>query len=128
MCQILFPNLIIFEDDWGEEMKRMTFIRTLCRPTHSVIRLVVNSDGTGTLVARLMANSQRKGEASPRGQTLSFSSEQVNEFLKSAARGGFLALSTAKSVRAFDGQEWLWRASGWLRHCWQSRQAKRVGA
>ena len=77
-----------------------------------VIRLVVNPDGTGTLVAKLGPNRGAQDETFPSQRTVSVSSAQVNGFLNLIHAADFWSLPTAKSeqVRGADGQEWLLEA------------------
>lgn len=99
----------------GKIKRGTTAYRFLLIPSFSpslVIRLVLNSDGTGTLVAKLGANYGEADKTSPRQQTVSVSSEQVNKFLNLIHDADFWSMPTAKSnvVAGADGQEWLLEA------------------
>jgi hypothetical protein len=72
------------------------------------IRLVVNPDGTGTLVAKLRAMSKGGTEAASAEETVSVSSEQVGKFEKLLDASNFWFLPTKwDPVRGCDGQEWI---------------------
>lgn len=75
------------------------------------IRLVVNPDGTGTLVAKLRANSRGGTEAAPAEETVSVSSEQVGKFEDLLDESNFWCLPTKWDlVRGADGEEWILEA------------------
>jgi len=94
----------------GKNRRGYSEYRFLLIPSFSpslVIRLVVNPDGTGTLVAKLRTNMRGQDENAPREQILAFSSEQVNDFFNLLHEADFWSLPTAKSGYGFDGEEWL---------------------
>jgi hypothetical protein len=74
-----------------------------------VIRLVVNPNGSGTLVARLGTKRRATTETAPQQKTVSVSPEQVNKFLGLLYGAHFWTLQTAQSesVTGADGEEWL---------------------
>ncbi len=94
----------------GKNRRGYSEYRFLLIPSFSpslVVRLVVNPDGTGTLVAKLRTNMRGQDENAPREQILAFSSEQVNDFFNLLHEADFWSLPTAKSSNGFDGEEWL---------------------
>jgi hypothetical protein len=89
------PSLLEGKTKRGSAVYRFLLIPSFS--PSSVIRLVVNPDGTGTLVAKLRANSRGEDETVPRRQTVSVSSEQVDEFLNLFHEADFWSLPTVKS-------------------------------
>ncbi len=74
------------------------------------IRLVVNPDGTGRLVAKLRTNS-RGTEAALAEETASVSSEQVGKFEDLLDESNFWFLPTKwDTVSGADGEEWILEA------------------
>jgi hypothetical protein len=81
-----------------------------------VIRLMANSDGTGTLVAKLGTKRGEGDETTPREQTVSVSPEQVSKFLHLFNDADFWSLPTAQpeevgSMRFADAKEWCLEAN-----------------
>jgi hypothetical protein len=102
--QLREPSLLEEKNRRGYSVYR--FLRIPSFWPSLVIRLVVNPDGTGSLVAK-RTNSQGEDESAPWEQSLPVSSEQVNDFLNLLHEAGFWSLPTAKSTYGFDGEEWL---------------------
>src|SRR5262249_6755464 len=96
------------------KVRHTVVYRFLLIPSFSpslAIRLVVNPDGTGTLVAKLRANSRGGMKPSPAEETISVSSEQVDKFEKLLDESNFWFLPTKwDPVSGFDGQEWILEA------------------
>ncbi len=80
-----------------------------------VVRLTVNSDGSGKLLAKLGTKRSRSIETTPKPQTSSLSREQVTKFLGLLREANFWSLPTARYeeslVRVADGKEWLLEAN-----------------
>jgi len=80
-----------------------------------VIRLTVNPDGTGNLIAGLGTRRNKSRETTPRQQTLSVSPEQVSKFLGLLREANFWSLPSARYeetlVRVADGKVWLLEAN-----------------
>jgi hypothetical protein len=78
-----------------------------------VVRLTVNPEGTGNLLAKLGTKRSRK--TAPEPQTLSVSAEQVSEFLSLLRQAQFWSLPTARyeesTIRFTDAKEWLLEAN-----------------
>ena len=75
------------------------------------IRLVLNPDGTGTLVAKIRAKSRGGMEAAPAEETVSVSSDQVGKFEGLLDESNFWFLPTKwDPVQGFDGEEWILEA------------------
>jgi hypothetical protein len=76
-----------------------------------VVRLTVNPDGTGNLIATLGTRRSRGGETTPTQQALSLTPDQVNKFLNLVREANFWSLPSARpeesQVRFADGKEWL---------------------
>ncbi len=80
-----------------------------------VVRLTVNPDGNGNLIAKLGTKRSRGGETTPRQQSLSLSPEQVSKFLGLLREAHFWSLPSARYeetlVRVADGKVWLLEAN-----------------
>ena len=80
-----------------------------------VVRLAVNPDGTGKLIAKLGTKHSRNGEVTPRQQSLSVSTEQVSKFLSLLREADFWSLPSARYeetlVSVADGKVWLLEAN-----------------
>lgn len=103
--QLREPSLLEGRNRSGYSVYRFLLIPSFS--PSSVIRLVVNPDGTGTLAAKLRTNIRGEDENSPREHTLAVSAEQVNEFLNLLDEADFWSLPTAKSGYGLDGEEGL---------------------
>lgn len=79
-----------------------------------VIRLTLNPDGSGTLLAKLGTKRSSGGETTPKQQTLSLAPAQVNKFLNLVRETNFWSLPSAQPeespMRFADGKEWLLEA------------------
>ena len=106
--QLREPSLLERKNSRGYSVYRFLLIPSFSPSL--VIRLVVNPDGTGTLAAKLSANSRGEDENAPQEQTLTVSFEQVNEFFNMLHEADFWSLPTAKSGYGLDGEEWLLEA------------------
>jgi len=101
------PSLLKDKIDRGA----VTF-RFLLIPSFSpslAIRLVVNPDGTGRLVAKMGTKGESAIEAAPKQATVPVSANQVRKFLNMLQEAHFWSLQSAKSdsVGGADGEEWL---------------------
>jgi hypothetical protein len=80
-----------------------------------VVRLTVNSDGSGKLLAKLGTKRSKDTETTQKQQTLSLSSEQVSKFLSLLREANFWSLPTEgyeeSLMRGADGREWVVEAN-----------------
>jgi len=102
------PSLHRWETRRGAAVYRFLLIPSFS-PSLAV-RLMVNPDGTGILVAKSTANSSKEGKAILRQETVAVSVEQVDQFLSLLREADFWSLPSAKTQLGFDGEEWLMEA------------------
>ena len=79
------------------------------------VRLSINSDVSGKLLAKLGTKRSKNAETTRKQQTLSLSPEQVSKFLGLLGEANFWSLPGARYeeslVRVADGKEWLLEAT-----------------
>jgi len=100
------PSLWTATPKQGAALFRFTVIP--CRAPSFIVRLAVDSDGSGTLTTKWRVRSNGATEASDvRQESMPVGSEQVKKFVELLNDADFWSMPAEKPAQGLDGQEWL---------------------
>jgi hypothetical protein len=99
------PSLWSATTKAGEAVYRFTVIPAFAAPF--AVRLVVDPDGTGTLIAKWKVREAGAKTGRLEQESLSVGGEQVKQFVELLGDADFWLLSTERPAQGRDGQEWL---------------------